>query len=393
MVPVALYSKPLKLLIVWQAVARRDWLDKKGNQIGDGCTASLDTLADENPISRTMLREGIALGLRDGCIGRSGQGGGRRNTSTYHAYGRPGDRRETCRQGTGIEQQEIRKPVARGRGNLSPGNRGRQTLSDLNGSRPTGFAVVTMFSLPLSLSAGPNDEKGKGLAQRIRALERKLEHVTSEFGEGGDPELVITGANVRIVNGLGATQTTNGLGNLIVGYNERRRVDFPTVRTGSHNVVVGEAHNFFRFGGVVAGFQNEISGDFATVSGGMENTASGLGASVSGGVHSTASGEGSSVSGGAENTASGHISSISGGRINTATGIQAAVSGGVFNTARGHWASVSGGQQNTAGGERSSVTGGESNEASGVISSVSGGLNRTAAGDNDWVAGGLFQDQ
>ena len=32
--------------------------------------------------------------------------------------------------------------------------------------------------------------------------------------------VVLTGANLRIVNGLGRTDTTQGLGNLLVGYNE-----------------------------------------------------------------------------------------------------------------------------------------------------------------------------
>ena len=33
-------------------------------------------------------------------------------------------------------------------------------------------------------------------------------------------DVVLTGANLRIVNGLGRTDTTQGLGNLLVGYNE-----------------------------------------------------------------------------------------------------------------------------------------------------------------------------
>lgn len=86
-------------------------------------------------------------------------------------------------------------------------------------------------------------------------LEYKLQYVT-----GGANEIVITGANLRIVNGLGNTETTNGLGNLIVGYNESRLI-FPEcfppstdpkcrdTRTGSHNVVVGRLHNFSSFGG------------------------------------------------------------------------------------------------------------------------------------------------
>ena len=119
------------------------------------------------------------------------------------------------------------------------------------------------------------------------------------------------------MNGLGSTGTTNGLGNLIVGYNEERRFR-PNNRTGSHNVVVGTYHNFSSFGGVVVGNQNEISGGFASVSGGIGNTASGSYAAVSGGNGNTASGNFAAVSGGILNTARGDHASVSGGFNRTA---------------------------------------------------------------------------
>ena len=56
------------------------------------------------------------------------------------------------------------------------------------------------------------------MRKRLAALEYRLQYIT-----GGPNEVVITGANLRIVNGLGDTETTNGLGNLIVGYNESRK--------------------------------------------------------------------------------------------------------------------------------------------------------------------------
>jgi hypothetical protein len=183
-------------------------------------------------------------------------------------------------------------------------------------------------------------------------------------------EVVITGANLRLVNGLGATATTNGLGNFIVGYNEPR--SFPgavDTHTGSHNVVVGREHNFSSFGGLVVGLQNEIFGAFASVSGGRGSRASGLSAAVSGGSGNWAMGETSAVSGGNLNTASGELAAVSGGALNTASGSRSAVSGG-------------------GGRVTEDVMG---NTASGEFSSVSGGRNRTAAGEFDWVAGSLSE--
>ena len=58
----------------------------------------------------------------------------------------------------------------------------------------------------------------------------------------------------------------------------------------------------------------------------------------------------------------------------------------------GTYSSVSGGANNEAYGVRSSVGGGQSNTANGDRSSVSGGFGRTAANNDDWVAGTLTED-
>jgi hypothetical protein len=171
-----------------------------------------------------------------------------------------------------------------------------------------GLIVLGLLSwaLPLSIAQEDAQEKSqRGLAQRVAALEQLLKHVSRE-----GKEIFITGANLHIVNGLGSTDCEdpdpipdcpNGLGNLIVGYNEpRREGSGENIRTGSHNVVVGQEHNFSRFGGVVVGLNNEISGDFAAVSGGRGNTASGPTAAVSGGLDNTASGDDAAVSGGVQ---------------------------------------------------------------------------------------------
>ena len=108
-------------------------------------------------------------------------------------------------------------------------------------------------------------------------------------------DVYFTGCNVHIVSGAGATDgAVNGLGNLIVGYNEDVAVLFPgspaSLRSGSHNLVVGPGHSYSRYGGLVAGFINIITGSYASVSGGNGNTASGDYSSVSGGNDNRASG-------------------------------------------------------------------------------------------------------
>ncbi len=197
------------------------------------------------------------------------------------------------------------------------------------------------------------------LEARIAALEALFAGVT----RAGD-DITISGANVHIVSGSGTTDgAVNGLGNLIVGYNELRGSSDD--RTGSHNIVVGKEQNYSSYGGLVAGLFNTISGPYASVSGGYYNEATGDSSSVSGGWDNVASNLYSSVSGGSFNEASGDYSSVSGGWFNVASDYGSSVSGGNQNTASGNYSSVSGGIMNTASGSSSSVSGGGQNYAGG----------------------------
>ena len=159
------------------------------------------------------------------------------------------------------------------------------------------LVVLLVLGLILSSSTAQEERTSEGnrsLGQRLddledtfRKLKKLLTHVTIAKDDEGRLEIIFSGVNLRIVNGLGSTDCfdeqfdpipdcPNGLGNLIIGYNEPRPPELgENIRTGSHNVVVGEGHNFSRFGGVVVGVRNTISGDFSSVSGGLENTASG----------------------------------------------------------------------------------------------------------------------
>ena len=173
---------------------------------------------------------------------------------------------------------------------------------------------------------------------------------------GANTLLTITGVNVRIVNGLGGTQSVNGLGNLIIGYNEEAGT-FNQDRIGSHNLVVGTAHNYLSYGGIVAGQNNSIEAPFACAVGGYFNVAR-----------------------------SGHAT-VSGGSGNVASGGSSSVSGGQNNVASADYASVSGGQDNVAASGHDSVSGGSGNVASGGSSSISGGSGITEESDYGWRAG------
>ena len=106
---------------------------------------------------------------------------------------------------------------------------------------------------------------------RERAILSHVRLVALDDGTGRRlPTLRFEGVNVQVVNGEGATATVNGLGNLLVGYQEDSAAP---ERTGSHNLVVGFANDYTSWGGVATGGFNRIGGPAAAVIGGDNNVA------------------------------------------------------------------------------------------------------------------------
>jgi len=256
-------------------------------------------------------------------------------------------------------------------------------------------------AVEVSKSAFPATGGGSVVLEaRVAALEAQvaeLEALLDGVVRDGDT-LRFEAMNLQVVNGEGQTNSSNALGNVIIGYNEGTQT-----RTGSHYLIIGPYHSYTGYAGIVNGHNNTASAPYASVTGGSYNTASGNYASVPGGYSNTASGPDSSVSGGYDNTASsayasvaggysntasGLYSSVTGGRSNSATGYVSSVSGGAGNQATNSYASACGGSQGTASGSYSSVTGGYRNTASAPYASVLSGYNNTAAGDYDAIVGG-----
>ena len=240
------------------------------------------------------------------------------------------------------------------------------------------IAGATVLGSLLFLT-GMQQSAGAQALPRLTAEQRDiLAHMSIELIEDGQGALLktirFTGVNVQIVNGLGATNglpadpteidssvtLSNGVGNLIVGYNEQLGVQGP--RAGSHNVVVGAGNDYSAFGGLVVGKNNGSSGSYA------------------------------SVIGGELNLASGYHSVVIGGWANISSAVGATVTGGSDNVASAFAASVSGGTENQANGPNASVSGGQDNYVSGGSATVSGGNSRVAIGVDDWVAGSLLED-
>jgi hypothetical protein len=238
----------------------------------------------------------------------------------------------------------------------------------------------TIVSLQLTISDQDSTIAGQAAsivnqASILATVERSnvlaLDAYLTVNSDSRGPLVQLAGVNLQIINGQGATDTTNGLGNIIVGYDEEstltralycsdgsfdNQTDCENVgetwshshKNGSHYLVLGSQNNYSQYGGLLVGLYNSALGHFSSVSGGKENTARG--------AHS-------SISGGSGNDASGPMSSISGGNVNSASGNVSSISGGVLNS------------------------------ASGDLSSVSGGNERTASGVEDWAAGSLWENR
>ncbi|HEY7643024.1 MAG TPA: hypothetical protein VH814_25055 [Steroidobacteraceae bacterium] len=276
----------------------------------------------------------------------------------------------------------------------------------VSNNRGTSNAELRRIVLQLQATVGKQQAQIAKLQEDLTAVKnhpvfKLTRHIKVDRDANGYARVLISGANVQIVNGS-TQETVNGVGNLIIGHNDRANVilggltcsnyvyrtesdcvaagfiwgrDF---KTGSHNLIVGNEHSYGGTGGVVFGFQNVITGPYATVTGGHAHLSTGRYSSVSGGEQNHASGDFSSVSGGSSNVARGRHSSVTSGWENLAAGI---------------WSAVTGGAQNEALETYSTVSGGTDNTAAGGTSVVSGGLSRTASGQLDWVAGDLFSDQ
>lgn len=225
-------------------------------------------------------------------------------------------------------------------------------------------------------------EQAKEYADSLQPAAAKAAEVLTHFTRVDndiyitDANLHIVSGNLHVVNGTRSTTTANGMGNVIIGYNEER-LDGTDNRTGSHMLVGGKENNFTGYGGIVMGQNNDNRAPFSSIMGGDYNATEGPKSFIASGRSNLTTGSMSAIMAGTANVTSGTYSSVIGGRDNWTTNLKATVVGGEHNRATGF---------------NSTVVGGHSNEARGDYSTVSGGFQRVAAGIYDWVAGLLFQD-
>jgi hypothetical protein len=184
-------------------------------------------------------------------------------------------------------------------------------------------------------------------AQQILSLERRIRELEANpilalagvivVEKGRTCNTVKVTGNLQIVNGMGETDTTNGCGNLIIGYNELPPASsgWPGTRTGSHNLVLGRFHSHASFAGLLSGEMNLISANAPSscVVGGSEGSANADRAVVVGGHENKANSDRCVIIGGFDNGANGGDRSVvAGGTNNRADAPSSCILGGSGNT-------------------------------------------------------------
>ncbi|WP_116303762.1 hypothetical protein [Alkalilimnicola ehrlichii] len=180
-------------------------------------------------------------------------------------------------------------------------------------------AVPHHFQAGNTAVAAEVNENFEALIGHIQALEQRIDELESELKQVQNSDAMalndvmaiipdphaaqgqtvrFSGVNLQLVNGQGSTATANGLGNLILGYNEARQGE-PTCslgrrfnsaeadaeslcigaggtwavsfKQGSHNLVGGQGNAYSGYGGLVLGQNNAATGAFSAVAGGRNN--------------------------------------------------------------------------------------------------------------------------
>lgn len=128
--------------------------------------------------------------------------------------------------------------------------------------RTTHAAMVGVAaSLLTGLTAHAENLKKSEIEMRIEALEAIVEAQSRTISalqdrlacvdpDSSASALILEGCNVHVRNGGGATNSANGQGNLIIGYDENSAA---ASRLGSHNIVLGEEQAYDGVAQVVIG--------------------------------------------------------------------------------------------------------------------------------------------
>lgn len=227
-------------------------------------------------------------------------------------------------------------------------------------------------------------------SDEVSRLKQLLEYVEfkNDATVGYKNTIVIKSANLNIVNGTNGQDTTNGYGNVIIGYGRTQGTYGKVMEeaTGSHNLILGDGHRARGRHSIIAGHYNTCEGRSSLISG-MSNSdnVESLAGTVSG-ERNIIYGRSSAITGGFLNRAYSY-SVVAGGMNNVATNCSS-IMGGRDNFTNGNLSVTIGGANNVASNDLSLNIGGSSNRTDGALSLNIGGYYNYIAGINSIILGG-----
>ena len=169
-------------------------------------------------------------------------------------------------------------------------------LNNLKSEVSTNTTNITMNTHDLNDSDGRLQYFVNLLSDRILSVETKtadMSVVNLTYGGRNYKTIRFSHVNVQIVNGSGETKNRyapngildgQGLGNLIIGYNEKSSGGASDERTGYHNLIVGSLNNYTLYGSVVFGKANSVKSIYSSITGGYQNEVAKPYSSISGGA-------------------------------------------------------------------------------------------------------------
>jgi hypothetical protein len=213
--------------------------------------------------------------------------------------------------------------------------------------------------------------------------------------------VLVSGANLQVHNGQ-STNASNGLGNVILGFNGLQAEQDPQeTRNGSHNLVVGYGHFYTGNDNLISGTTNRAYGSQGVVFG-FNNRSWDSNNTVLGGGNNGAYGNATTVVGGGGNNTYGSYDVVLGGGGNVTDGTYDVIVGGNNNATNGEFLVCLGGLSNQAYGSDNVMLGGEDNvaNASSARNVVLGGFSNTTdltfnsavlGGNNNTIGGSDYE--
>ena len=203
---------------------------------------------------------------------------------------------------------------------------------------------------------------------------------------------VLEGVNFQVTSGSAGSSA----GNVIIGTNDVTEYTPNPVRTGTHNLIIGNGHEYTGNNGIVHGENNRLTSPYAAVIGGRKGNVTGPGAVLVGGLMNHIDTQDAAVVGGFKNFIhnSAGYSAILGGEADSlfqqftcaVGGYQNKVGEGMSQDAR--WSVSIAGNQNNVAGAFSATVAGSGNEANGIQSAVFGGIGNSTSGQGSATVGG-----